>query len=328
MYQFLIILLGLVLCNSQELTASIRLVQDATVMVELTNTAPYSIALLRWNLPLDDRFESDTFRVLYQGQPVGYIGARVKYAGPYIDDYIFFSPNETKVATVRLENAYDFSQPGDYDVIFVADVLDYETDDTFHNLPNTRGLFTPLSGVLSNSLQFTTTNKLYQKILKAPYDCDSDESTIIEDAYTSQRQMIGYANDRILQGGSTSQYAEWFGAQNTQRFESARRIIDNVRRNTVFAYMCDTMANVYAYVYPSDTSHTVYFCDAFWRAPETGGYDTRAGTVIHELSHFNNIGSTGDYAYGTGAARNLARTNPANAVANADNYEYFSESEW
>jgi peptidyl-Lys metalloendopeptidase len=328
MYQFLFILLGLVLCNSQELTASIRLVQDATVMVELTNTASYSVALLRWNLPLDERFESDSFRVLYQGQPVNYIGSRVKYAGPYIDDYIFFSPNETKVYTVRLENAYDFSQPGEYDVIFVADVLDYESDDTFHTLPKTKGLFTPLSGVLSNALQLTTTNKLYQKILRAPYECDSSETSTINTAYSSKLQMIRYAVDRITQGGSTAQYREWFGAANNQRFEQARRIIDTVQRNTVIAAMCDTMANVYAYVYPTDTSHTVYYCDAFWRAPNAGGYDTRAGTIIHELSHFNNIGGTNDWVYGTTAARNLANTNPARAVANADNYEYFCESEW
>ena len=37
-------------------------------------------------------------------------------------------------------------------------------------------------------------------------------------------------------------------------------------------------------------------------------------------------GETNDYAYGQTAAKNLAIGNPANAVMNADNHEYFAEN--
>ena len=66
-------------------------------------------------------------------------------------------------------------------------------------------------------------------------------------------------------------------------------------------------------------------CNAYWNAPLTGT-DSKAGTLIHEMSHFTIVADTDDYVYGQTAARNLANTNPTNAVDNADNHEYFAEN--
>jgi peptidyl-Lys metalloendopeptidase len=56
------------------------------------------------------------------------------------------------------------------------------------------------------------------------------------------------------------------------------------------------------------------------------GTDSKGGTLVHESSHFTNIASTEDYAYGQSAAKSLASSNPAHAVENADNHEYFAEN--
>lgn len=56
------------------------------------------------------------------------------------------------------------------------------------------------------------------------------------------------------------------------------------------------------------------------------GTDSRAGTLVHEMSHFNVIANTDDHEYGQVAARRLARKNPNKAVNNADNYEYYAEN--
>jgi peptidyl-Lys metalloendopeptidase len=48
--------------------------------------------------------------------------------------------------------------------------------------------------------------------------------------------------------------------------------------------------------------------------------------MIHEMSHFNVIAGTDDWAYGQSAAASLARSNPTRAVDNADNHEYFAEN--
>ena len=44
------------------------------------------------------------------------------------------------------------------------------------------------------------------------------------------------------------------------------------------------------------------------------------------MSHFDVVASTSDWVYGQSAAKNLAATNPTNALDNADNHEYFAEN--
>lgn len=55
-------------------------------------------------------------------------------------------------------------------------------------------------------------------------------------------------------------------------------------------------------------------------------FEIQAGTIIHESSHFTANGGTDDYVYGQTDAKNLAISDPANAVMNADNHEYFAEN--
>jgi len=82
--------------------------------------------------------------------------------------------------------------------------------------------------------------------------------------------------------------------------------------------------NTYAYVYP-DRPYEVHLCGAFWQAPATGT-DSKAGTLVHETSHFNNVAGTDDWAYGQSACQSLATSNPDHAIANADSHEYFAEN--
>jgi peptidyl-Lys metalloendopeptidase len=44
------------------------------------------------------------------------------------------------------------------------------------------------------------------------------------------------------------------------------------------------------------------------------------------MSHFNVVASTDDWVYGQAGAKNLAITNPTQAIDNADNHEYFAEN--
>ena len=69
----------------------------------------------------------------------------------------------------------------------------------------------------------------------------------------------------------------------------------------------------------------IYLCGAFWNAPNTGT-DSKAGTLIHESSHFTVNGGTSDWAYGQSDCKSLAISNPARAIDNADSHEYFAEN--
>lgn len=85
--------------------------------------------------------------------------------------------------------------------------------------------------------------------------------------------------------------------------------------------------NTWAYVIPNDTTHTVYLGGLFDdpATPDTG-QDSRAGTLVHELSHFDDVGGTKDVVYGADDAKNLAKKKPADAQKNADNFEYYMEN--
>jgi hypothetical protein len=78
----------------------------------------------------------------------------------------------------------------------------------------------------------------------------------------------------------------------------------------------------FAHVNPADSSRRIHVGPLFWNA--TTPPDTKAGILVHELSHFHDIAGTRDYAYGW-EAEQLARHNGIHARRNADNIEYFVE---
>jgi len=312
-----------------DLTATLLTTHDPTSLsLELRNTNPFSVALLRWNLPLDKRFGGeDNFIVLLNGQPVPYIGARVKYADPTFLDYLILASNETITVPIVLHNLYDFTKPGSYKIQFQSHVWDYVNEADFMRIPRARIYFAPSEIIASNAVIIRTNDPLLPQAV-VPYPCSTSERNIILDAAASLRSPLIGGAVNVINQGNTATYREWFGAYVGSRWQIAEEVIRYIQQNTVVAYQCDDRAGVYAYVYPSDTTHTIYLCQAFWSANKIGGFDTQAGTLLHELSHFNNIGATGDHAYGTGACRNLAISSPARAVNNADSFEYFGESQF
>lgn len=89
----------------------------------------------------------------------------------------------------------------------------------------------------------------------------------------------------------------------------------------------------YAYVYSNDTKHVVHICPNFFSdGTKISGFDSKAGTIGHESSHFNDIGGTtdrdssGNLIYGKANSKLLADSDPAQALIHADSFEYFLES--
>ncbi|MFT4636565.1 MAG: peptidyl-Lys metalloendopeptidase [Chitinophagales bacterium] len=95
-------------------------------------------------------------------------------------------------------------------------------------------------------------------------------------------------------------------------------------KTQVLVFICEDNEDFFAAVSPSNP-YDIFLGKAFWSAPRSGT-DSKAGTIIHELSHFNILGGTVDNVYGQSAARSLARNNPSSAINNADNHEYFAEN--
>lgn len=74
----------------------------------------------------------------------------------------------------------------------------------------------------------------------------------------------------------------------------------------------------FTYVYP-DQPYVIYVCNAFWSAPATGS-ESKAGTLVHEMSHFNVVAGTDDHPLstclpGTWRARRPGQQSPTPTAA-------------
>ncbi|KAG8748234.1 hypothetical protein FRC10_007622 [Ceratobasidium sp. 414] len=113
-------------------------------------------------------------------------------------------------------------------------------------------------------------------------------------------------------------YRTWFGPYEKTRWNTVKAHYLALRNQPArFRFDCSCEeTGTFAYVYPNQFG-TVYLCGAFWKAP-TVGTDSKAGTIIHEASHFTKIAGTSDYAYGHEEAMALAVNDPAKAIMNAE----------
>jgi peptidyl-Lys metalloendopeptidase len=150
------------------------------------------------------------------------------------------------------------------------------------------------------------------------------------DLNTARNNAVTYssgANSYLQAGTVGSRYTTWFGTYQSSRYSTVRShfvsILDAMDNASV-TFSCTCTDSAYAYVY-SNQPYTIYLCNAFWSAPALGT-DSKAGTLVHEMSHFNVVAGTSDYAYGQTAAKRLASTNPKRAINNADSHEYFAEN--
>lgn len=128
-------------------------------------------------------------------------------------------------------------------------------------------------------------------------------------------------------------YITWFGALDNDRVvQVAKNVHDMLHQLTnsriTIHYLGDE-CEAGDYAYTDSSGHgslngvNVNLCAAYFTAPLLGS-NSQTGTIIHELTHI--IFDTDDHEYSQEDCKELARNNPARAIDNADNYEYFIES--
>ena len=85
-------------------------------------------------------------------------------------------------------------------------------------------------------------------------------------------------------------YTTWFGAYTSSRYNTAEQHFVDIdaamdQNGGQITVNCGCNQSAYAYVYPT-RPYEIFVCRAFWSAPNTGT-DSKAGTLVHEMSHFN-----------------------------------------
>jgi uncharacterized Zn-binding protein involved in type VI secretion len=125
-------------------------------------------------------------------------------------------------------------------------------------------------------------------------------------------------------------FKNWFGKDDEKSrgviLERIRRALEVSKRLRVenFNSINNLTKNQKAYglVYSWDRKHSILLGDKFWTKK---GNDTvlKAGVIIHELSHFRDIGKTDDFTYGEKGCLELAKHYPEEGMFNADSFEIF-----
>ncbi|CAE6442538.1 unnamed protein product [Rhizoctonia solani] len=159
--------------------------------------------------------------------------------------------------------------------------------------------------------------------------CNDNQISQILTAADRAMNMAHGAHGFLRDGPwATRRWQEWFGGWDQNRYNLVFGHYDAIRFNPPnFLYDCTCTDNgIYAYVIIPGHFQEIYLCGAFWNAPMEGT-DSKAGTIIHEASHFPEYAGTSDHAYGQGACRDLSRNDPNRAAMNADSHEYFAENE-
>lgn len=312
------------------------------VEVTITNTSRKTLRIPKWQLPTEAH-SSDVFRVARDGERVGYRGAVVKRGVPTAEDFAILRAGRGLRTVVSLSEVYDLSRPGHYTVTYAAPLQYASLTGRIHlkqgngqpmvaqsapiqvaldqraTFPNgsRRRPVQPANPVLSDVLGISTVG------------CSATQVSSINQAVLTARTYSERAKGYLNAGTTGARYTTWFGGYSAARYTTAQQhfaTIDTALDQTggQVKINCGCTQNYYAYVYKND-HYQIYVCNLFWSAP-LAGTDSKAGTLIHEMSHFTIVADTDDHAYGQSLARNLATNDPLQALDNADNHEYFAEN--
>ncbi len=293
----------------------------------LKNDSKEPVDVLKWGTPFEGEFTRDTFNIVHDSERVPYIGKLVKRLPPQAEDFIQIPAKSELSEIVFLEDGYKIYAPGFYTVQFAQETLGVKAASQTMKLSPVQSAETEFKIIYGISEDAAAN----QQIPKSK--CSSSQFSAIQTAHGAAKNIASVAkqalhNAPVSQRPQARRYTEWFGAYNSSRYSRVTSNFDKVHdvlfNKTINVDCPSNCSNVYAYVYPS-RPYEIYFCGAFFRTSLTGT-DSKAGTIIHELTHFNVVAGTDDVVYGQSGARSLARNNPNAAITNADSHEYFAEN--
>jgi peptidyl-Lys metalloendopeptidase len=324
----------------------LTMAEGVNVRFELANQGADDLLVLRWKTPLAG-FENDILVVERDGERVAYTGRLAKRAAPRAADYVRIPGGGSVSATFDLSAVYDMRQPGNYTVRYEASGIDVVRED-FRRGQTVLSLVDALE---SNTAAVTLRGEALRgeepvfeaaaasaagnKALTPTYlNCSNSNISSIGNALTNA-QNYSTESYNFLVGLPTAsrstdaRFITWFGAYTSSHYSTVQshyNSLKNAFAGQVFQLDCDCASDnsLYAFVYSNQPYH-VHLCGAFFAAPATGT-DSKAGTLVHETSHFTVVAGTSDYAYGQTACKKLAAKTPNKAINNADSHEYFAEN--
>ena len=319
---------------------------DVVVKVTITNTSSTPQYVLKARTPFEG-LSAPLFDVTRDGARVAYTGALIKRGKPTQADYYVLKPGASHTVKVELSSLYDMSVSGDYAIRYRT-----ASPDLFLPVANGRanaaaaGAAAELGELESDTASFYIEGRLprgasseIMQALKRPdggtvtaqglsyASCTASQQSTIASAISAAKTMSNGSVTYMAKTTMGPRYTKWFGTATASRQSTVKSHFTNIKSafdNQNVVVDCSCKQSYYAYVYPTQP-YRIYVCNSFWSAPLTGT-DSKGGTLVHEMSHFNVVAGTDDHVYGQSGAASLAISNPTQAVDNADSHEYFAEN--
>ncbi len=296
---------------------------DVVVGVTVTNRNNHPVTLLKSQLP--ESADAAQFKITRNDERVTYQGRVIKRNTPQAKEYVKLEPGASLHYDVELTTNYDLSQNGRYAIEYLSrgrhgDAATLNSQPLYLWLeertpqPQMSIAFEPQATVAAaGTLSFAS--------------CSSSQKTAIRTAVTNATNYAAAAADYLSDSATlTQRYKKWFGTplSGWNTAYSHFVAVQSAFQSKAITVDCGCSDDVYAYVYPT-RPYRIYVCNDFWNAPATGK-DSKAGTLVHEMTHFNVVAGTDDWAYSQSGAASLAISNPTRALDNADSHEYFAEN--
>jgi len=299
------------------------------IAYKLHNPSAVPRTVLVWNTPLEERLKNDIFE-FSQNLGASYTGVLVKRRLVMTEKNTITLPANGEVSrTINALDYYNFKSSG------------YGTLQAKHPLWEVVGTDTlQESWIESNSFNITVSaGSLHQGALSGVEEpeelwskadthlCNAKEKEVILQAIEDAKEMVEC--EEVLQWKDPHHY---FG-HHEYAPEKVKKVLGRAYTrllNDQFEVTCRKAVTecgdegqTFACVLPNDPKHQIHVASQFWTAKRNskfGEVDTQAGTLIHELTHFDDVGATKDMGYGNRIIP------PAKALQNADTYEYICET--
>ena len=306
-----------------------------SVRYTISNPNKVDMLVLSWETPLQG-VKGDLFEVRGEQGEAAYVGREYKRGLPKPEDYIELKAGASMSVDVELSAYYAMNKAGTYAVQAVS-----HFHDAFQVKPKVRGerieavsdqdLRSEMLAIYVDGTGVPESEKYgvldVAKAGSVSYvGCSTTRQSSINSGLTAAKSMSASANSYLAAGTKGARYTTWFGAYTAGNYNTVKSNytkIGDALNNKPLTFHCDCTDSAYAYVYPNQP-YNVHLCNAFWSAP-TSGTDSKGGTTIHEVSHFDIVAGTDDLAYGQTACKRLA-SNAKKAIKNADSHEYFGEN--
>ncbi len=298
--------------------------------VRYTNVSNSRVALLKRDTALGGGMTEDLFSILYDGVELKYTGVHVKRLAPIASDYVYLAPGASASGKIDLLRSYPINYRGDY-AISLRDTASGTSQ---------KGLRTNKNAEIVIRLDQDRLVRVFKRTPRFQ-NCSTAQRSEIDAALTSAERI---ANESInaLQSApeefrlTSERYTEWFGVYSAARYAQVEQGMSRIASATssqTIGFNCDCSnqpgvdpTQTFAFVFRND-AYNMTLCDVFFRVPREGT-DSKSGTIVHEISHFNVVASSDDFdnALDQRGSRNLANSSPESAIRNANAFEYFAEN--